>query len=79
MIKSIELNDDNAVYSPLWYHKRGLMQTASGYGRKLVTEWKIEYNNRLYRIYLCIFSNSGTLYIRTKNGDIYIDDYRINR
>lgn len=33
------------IVSPLWYHKRGLMQTASGYGKKLVTEYKIKYNN----------------------------------
>ena len=79
MIKSIELNDENAVHAPLWYHERGLMQTASGYGRKLVTEWKIKHNNRLYRVYCCIFSNAGTLYIKTKDGDLIVDDYRINR
>ena len=45
------------------WQRRGLRETASGYGRKLTTEYKVRYNGRLYRVYCCCFSNSGTRYI----------------
>ena len=51
---------------PLWYHKQGLQQTASGYGNKLVTSKMIKYNNKWYRIYCYCYSNSGTAYIISK-------------
>ena len=65
---------DNAelIHKPLWFHTQGLMQTATGYGKKLKTEHMIKLNNRLYRVYCCLISNSGTCYIKTKNGDIVI-------
>jgi len=61
---------------PLWYHERGLMQTATGFGRKLVTEYMIKLNNsgRWYRVYCCCFSNCGTMYI-IKQGKDYCVKY----
>jgi hypothetical protein len=58
---------------PLWYHKRGLLQTSTGFGRKLVTEHMIQIENRWYRIYCCQLSNSGTHYIIKKGKHIVID------
>jgi hypothetical protein len=52
---------------PLWWQLKGLTLTASGYGAKLPTEWKVFDNNRWKRVYCCIYSNSGTLYI-LRNG-----------
>jgi len=49
------------------------METSTGYGRKLTTQYMIKHNNRLKRIYCCIFSNSGTLYILNKKDWIIID------
>ena len=54
--------------------KRGLVYTSTGFGKKIPTDRMIKYNNRWYRIYCCIFSNAGTCYISTKNGDIIVDD-----
>jgi hypothetical protein len=59
----INIKPDMIVDRPLWYHKRGLMQTATGYGRKLVTSKMLKIGNRLHRIYCCIFSNCGTCYV----------------
>ena len=56
----------------LWWQAQGLSYTASGYGRKIPTRYKVKYNNRWYRVYCCIFSNSGTCYIVTKDKDITI-------
>jgi hypothetical protein len=47
----------------LWYHKRNLMQTATGYGNKLTTEWMIKIEGRWHRVYCRIFSNIGSPYI----------------
>ena len=74
-MERITVEKDELVESPLWFHRRGLMQTATGYGRKLTTEWKLRYNGRLYRIYCCIFSNSGTYYICSKGKEIPVEIY----
>ena len=36
-LKSMFIDDNDIVDAPMWYHKKGLMQTATGYGRKLNT------------------------------------------
>lgn len=75
MTETIEINKKDLIVKPLWYHKQNLMQTASGYGRKLRTEYMIKVDNKLHRIYCCIYSNNGTNYI-IKNGKwIFIDIY----
>ena len=60
--------------SPLWWQERGLMYTATGYGRKIPTRQMIKVNGKWRRVYCCIFSNSGTCYIGNlfaKSGTIY--------
>ena len=52
--------------SELWWQKHGLMYTASGYGPKIPTRYKVRYNNRLYRVYSACFSNCSSEYIIIK-------------
>ena len=55
----------------LWWQKKNLMYTRTGYGRKIPTSEKILFNKRWYRIYSAIFGNSGVNYIITKEfGEI---------
>lgn len=54
------------IDTPLWWHKAGLQQTATGYGSKLTTRYKTAYGGRLYRVYCICYSNVGTLYIRIR-------------
>ena len=61
------------LYRPLEWHLKGLQQTATGYGKKLTTPYKAEYNGKLYRVYCCCFSNNGTLYIQSKGNDITVE------
>lgn len=63
----ITIKADDVIYAPLWFHLQGLSQTASGYGSKLATEYKLKHNGRLYRVYCAIYSNIGRLYI-VSNG-----------
>ena len=53
------------------HHKRGLQYTTSGYGKKIPSIYKVLFNGRWYRVYNCVFSNSGTNYI-TVSGNDYI-------
>jgi hypothetical protein len=55
------------ISRPLWFHKQGLQQTASGYGRRLKTEYLFKWQGRLRRVLCCQISNAGTLYIETKD------------
>jgi hypothetical protein len=52
-----------ARYAPLWWHLRGLSQTASGYGRRLATPHLVQYGGRWRRVYCAVYSNAGTCYI----------------
>lgn len=68
------VDNGDLVWSPMWYHLRGLSQTASGYGGKLNTGYKTEYNGRMYRVYCMIWSNSGTCYIISKGQRLIISN-----
>lgn len=48
---------------PLWFHEKGLMETATGYGLKLTSPLQVKWNGRWRRVYVCCISNSGTAYI----------------
>lgn len=61
------------VYAPLDWQKRGLHQTASGYGAKLTNSYKINYCGRLYRLYTTIWSNVGSTWFTVKGERIYIN------
>ena len=61
------------IHVPLWYHVQGLMQTASGYGNKLNTGYKVEYKGKKRRIYCSIFSNIGRCYIIVKGKTITVE------
>ena len=63
------------IEKPLWWHKRGLMFTATGYGSKIPTTKMLLWRGRKYRIYCCIWSNSGTCYICAKEGKYIVHDY----
>ncbi len=51
--------------APLWWHKKGLSFTRSGYGKRIPTVHmvKIPGSPRWRRVYCCIFSNAGTCYV----------------
>ena len=67
------VNKSELIYKPLCFHKKNLMQTATGYGLKLKTEYMYRYKGNTYRVLYANFSNSGTFYIRTKEQDIILD------
>jgi len=52
------------VYKPLWWHEKGLSQTASGYGSKLTTSKCVKLQDgRMRRVYVTQWSNAGTAWI----------------
>ena len=52
------------IERPLWHHKLGLSQTASGYGSKLTSSRCAKLTDgRIRRVYITCFSNAGTAWI----------------
>ncbi len=47
--------------------KPPLNSSRTGYGGKIATSWKIKIGGRWYRVYVMIFSNSGTAYVFVKD------------
>jgi hypothetical protein len=64
----------DTIDAPLWWQKRGLSKTSTGYGTKIETSRKLSFCGRLYRVYCDIYSNCGTCYIITKKyGKIIVE------
>ena len=63
-----------SIEKPLWWQLKNLSYTATGYGRKIPTTKMLCMNNRLYRIYCCIFSNSGTCFICSQGKELIVVD-----
>ena len=51
---------------PLWWQTQGLSYTASGYGSRIPTRYRVKINVRWRRVYCRIYSNVGTLFIGKK-------------
>ncbi len=60
------------IHSPLAWQRRGLQETASGYGSKLTSEYKLSFNNRLYRVYHTCYGNTSSAYIIASKRRIYL-------
>ena len=63
--------------SPMYHHINGLSFTASGYGRKIPTQYMVNLGNRWHRVYCVIYSNIGSIYIISK-GERYLVDIEYN-
>ena len=58
---------------PLWWHLRGLTQTASGYGAKLTSSRCVRLpDGRVRRVYITQWSNAGTAWITLNNRRVYL-------
>ena len=62
------------IDAPLYWHKLGLQETASGYGKKLTTRYKIAHKDRTYRVYACVFGNAGSSFIIVRGEKIFLSD-----
>lgn len=62
-------------HAPMFCHKIGVMQTTSGYGKKIATDIMIKYRGKWRRVYCCIFSNSGTCYIGKLSDKTIVSGY----
>lgn len=51
------------VYVPTEWQKQGLQQTATGYGSKLNTGYKVAYFGKVRRVYAVCYSNVASLYV----------------
>lgn len=56
------------------WQKRGLSYTASGYGSKIPTRYKVQWRGRWYRVYCRCYSNIGTCYIVSNGQEIIITE-----
>lgn len=48
-------------------------QSASGFGGKVPTRYRIRYAGRMRRVYVMVYGNDGSAYIVVKGVDTFID------
>ena len=70
----INTNDfrTDLVYAPTEWQKLGRQETASGYGRRLNSGYKIQFCGKLYRVYVTQFSNAGSAWFKAKGRQIFV-------
>ena len=66
------IGQEDLVAYPLDWQKRGLQETASGYGKKLTTRYKVKYQGRMRRVYAVCYSNVASYYIFVKGEKLYL-------
>lgn len=64
---------EDLVYAPLPWQKLGLQQTASGYGEKLTSPYKIYFEGRLYRLYVMCYSNVGCTWFTARGKKYFVN------
>jgi hypothetical protein len=64
-----------AKHAPMRVHALGLMQTSTGYGKRIATATKIHYNGKWHRVYCAIYSNIGTCYIGKLEDNLIVRNY----
>jgi len=71
IIATHNLEDLEQKKELLWWQKKGLSYSRSGYGKKIPTIYmvKLPGGKRWRRVYCCIYSNIGTCYVPDKNGN----------
>lgn len=67
-----DVTKEDFIDSPLWWQKQGLMETATGYGSKLTTRYKVQYEGKLRRVYAICHSNCSSLFINVKKQKLFI-------
>lgn len=72
MYPGMGIQESEFIVKELWWQKRGLSFTKSGYGSKIPTQYMVYHSNRLKRVYIIIYSNSGSLFIMNKGKREYI-------
>ncbi len=60
------------IYAPPEWLAHGLQQTASGYGPKLNSGYMINFNGKLYRVYITQFSNAGSAWFEAKGKKYWV-------
>lgn len=54
-------------------------RSRTGYGSKIPTQWLLQLSNkRWHRVYVICYSNSGSAYIATKAGKLFLGSYDLN-
>lgn len=59
----------------LQWQKQGLSYTATGYGGKIPTQYKVKHDGIWKRVYCAIYSNTGTLYIMQTGTKLIVRDF----
>ena len=70
---AVQIEQEAVTYQPLWWQELGIQQTRSGYGSKLVTRYKINFMNKIRRVYCICYSNCGSTYVIVKGQRVFVD------
>jgi hypothetical protein len=62
---------------PLWWHKAGLTQTQTGYGKRLTSSLVVRLaDGRTRRVYITCYSNAGSGWVVLDGRTQYVRDTR---
>lgn len=70
--KRIFADRKELIYAPTDWQRQGLQQTASGYGKKLNSGYKIAFNGKVYRVYATCYGNASSLWFTVNGEKIFV-------
>ena len=71
-LEYIDVPVSDWIDAPLPWQEKGLMETATGYGMKLTSTWKVKYRGRLYRVYYTCISNAASHWITRRGKKLHV-------
>jgi hypothetical protein len=60
------------IWCPTEWQKAGLQETATGYGSRLNSGFKVHYAGRMRRVYIVCHSNVGSMYVMVKGERTFL-------
>lgn len=67
-----DITEKDLIEVSLDWQLQGLRQTASGYGNKLTTRYKVLYRGRMRRVHAICHSNVASLYIVVQGERLFL-------
>lgn len=70
---SVTYTDPKLVLDKRTTEPRAFRGSATGYGPKIPTDYLIKYEGRWRRVYVMVYSNSGSAYIIVNGAEVFLD------
>jgi len=70
---SLVADRSELIHAPTGWQRAGLQETYTGYGARLNTGLKINFNGKEYRLYATCYGNASSVWFKVKGRKIFVN------